>query len=158
MSCLKILFATYLLEHRRSLRLRRRCQQGRTSAKGRIEYESGNQKDTGNGKTGTVCRDYCRAGDDTAGLSALRRSPSDHHPHPCYPRLDFAGLEKRSCLGRFVRLDQPACQHFHSKPDLLCFQSLLLVGRNRRQRLESCYLLCSPHFGGVLPPTLCTRE
>ena len=57
--------------------LRRIFRQGRTAAKGRIEYESRNQKDAGHGKTGTVCGHHCGAVDDAAGLHPAGRCQGD---------------------------------------------------------------------------------
>ncbi len=131
--------------------LRRIFQQGRTSAKGRIEYESRNQKDAGHGKTGTVCGHHCGAVDDAAGLHPTGRCQGDHHPHPRHLRLDFTRMEGRRRPGRPVWPDQPDRQHPHPVAHLLHLQPLLFAGRGQRQRLEPCYLLCAAHPGGDYP-------
>ena len=103
-------------------------QQGRTSAKGRIEYESGNQKDTGNGKTGTVCRDYCRAGDDTAGLSALGvLRPTTIHI-PVILGSILLGWKKGAALGGLFGLTSLLVNTFTPNPTSFVFSPFYSLG------------------------------
>ena len=121
---------------------------GRTAAKGRIEYESSNQKDTGHGKTGTVCGHHRSAVNDAVGVHPAGRHQGNHHPHSRHLRLDLTGLEGRRRFRRTVWPDKSCGQHPHPLPDLLYLLAVLLGGKCTRQPVEPCDLLCAAHPGG----------
>ncbi len=100
---------------------------GRTTAKGRIEYESSKQKNTGHGKTGTVLGNHCGTVLNAAGIYSAWRHQGNYHPHPRHSRLDFTWMEVRRSLRRIVWADQLYGKYHYAKPYLLCVYTILFA-------------------------------
>ena len=65
------------------------------------------------------------------------------------------GWKKGAALGGLFGLTSLLVNTFTPNPTSFVFSPFYSLG-DRRQRLESCYLLCSPHFGGCCP-LLCVQ-
>ena len=100
---------------------------GRTTAKGRIEYESSKQKNTGHGKTGTVLGNHCGAVLNAVGIYSAWRHQGNYYPHPRHFRLDFTWMEVRCCLRRTIWSDQLYGKYHYTEPYLLCVYTILLA-------------------------------